>query len=126
MTALDLHVSEAVTYNPYRLYHLAEIDGHAFSFSFKKEPVFETARLLLARGYHPRTVLRPMRNGRPTFKPSTLEKFAKLTVEETEERGPRIRPFRPRTAGKDTKAPHSGEGRTCGADREAKWADVRE
>ena len=126
MTALDLHVSEAVTYNPYRLYHLTEVDGHAFSFNSKKEPIFATARLLLARGYHPRTVLRPMRNGRPTFKPSTLEKFAKLTVEETDERGPRIRPFRPRAAGKDTKAPHSGEGQNCGDDREAKWADVRE
>lgn len=115
MTLLDLHVAEAVAYEPYRLYHVVEVDGHEFSFNFQKEPVFETARLLLARGYHPKTILRPMRNGRSTFRPSTIEKFAKLAVEETEERGPRIRPFRPRPEGKDTKAPHSGEGQTCGA-----------
>jgi len=92
---LDVHVEEAVQYNPYKLFHRVYVDGHVFEFRFKKEPVFEAARCLSDLGYDPETVLRPLRNGRPGFKPSTLEKFAKLSVTEPDSSSVSIIPWQP-------------------------------
>jgi hypothetical protein len=68
-------------------------DGEEFS---ARQPFFESARKLLAKGVSPKTELTMWRDGEETWSlRSTVGEAAKLTVFEDEERGPEFRIYKP-------------------------------
>jgi len=74
----------------------AYLDGKFICTS--REPLFDGARELLGRGYGPTTLVTTRHDGKPhdSFKPETLEKLAKLRVEESDGGGLKIRRWEPR------------------------------
>lgn len=58
-------------------------------------PLPALARAMLDQGYRPCTVATVTRNGKPAFRPATLEAWAKLAVSEGDARSARLVKWRP-------------------------------
>ena len=96
MALIVLIVRPAVTVDGYHLDRFtAVLDGEVIVTS--RQPLLEGARVLLRRGYDPdtRLTIRHAGSDHDSFVPAPIGELAKSTIEETDKRGLRRRPWRP-------------------------------